>query len=269
MLDVTVIFSIYEKTNLSKFKLALNSILNQTLLPKYIIIVCDGCSFDMFESCLDEHLSSLVKINIYEYKENLGPSYARDFAIKRANTKYIAIMDSDDISALDRLEIQYNFMEKNNNISVVGGYISEEKDGNFISIRKVPLHHKDISKTIKYKSPINNVTAFMRRKDYIYVGGYPSIRSSEDYCLWSRFLIHGKKMANIENILVYVEFDEDTLIRRSGLLHFKNDLFTQKTLYKSGIINIFTFNKNIFKYFIFRLMNIKIKKFIYTYVLRK
>lgn len=76
-------------------------------------------------------------------------------------------------------------------------------------------------------------------------------------------------MANIENILVYVEFDEDTLIRRSGLLHFKNDLFTQKTLYKSGIINIFTFNKNIFKYFIFRLMNIKIKKFIYTYVLRK
>lgn len=112
MLDVTVIFSIYEKTNLSKFKLALNSILNQTLLPKYIIIVCDGCSFDMFESCLDEHLSSLVKINIYEYKENLGPGYARDFAIKRANTKYIAIMDSDDISALDRLEIQYNFMEK-------------------------------------------------------------------------------------------------------------------------------------------------------------
>ncbi|WP_336844522.1 glycosyltransferase [Providencia rettgeri] len=271
MIDVSVIFTVYSRANIELFRKALKSILDQTTPPRFIIIVCDGCSTNPFEDIAKNLLTLNAKcqLKLFSYDENKGPGFARHYGIQRCTTEYIAIMDSDDISLPDRLQLQYNFMEKNPDISVVGGYIKETQNKKTLFIREVPLHHHDILETIKTKSPINNVTAFMRRTDYLETGGYPSLRSSEDYCLWVKFISLEKKLANIQQCLVDVEFDDSALGRRSGITHFKNDLYTQNSLYKSKIINKYEYIGNYIKYLSFRLMPIPIKKLIYRFLLRK
>lgn len=271
MIDVSVIFTVYSKTNIEQFKKSLVSILDQTVLPDFIIIVCDGCPSHSFENIIKYHLplNKKCQFKFFSYDENKGPGFARHYGIQKCTTKYIAVMDSDDISLSDRLQLQYEFMEKNPDISVVGGYIKEIQNNKTLFIRKVPLSHSDIVETIRKKSPINNVTAFMRRADYIETGGYPSLRSSEDYCLWVKFVSHNKKLANLQQCLVNVEFDESALSRRSGIIHFKNDLHTQNNLYNSKIINKYEYTVNYIKYLSFRLMPISIKKIIYKFLLRK
>ncbi|EOY5686656.1 glycosyltransferase [Vibrio cholerae] len=265
---VSVIFTVYYKTDWGLFDKSLNSIFVQRDKINDIIIVCDGyVSSELYE--VVSKYKDYVIIKIISYDVNRGPGYARDFGIRKSDSKYVAIMDSDDISKHDRIETQLEYMESNESISVCGGLIEEiYNDGN-VKVRNVPVDDCEIRHVIKTKSPINNVTAFIRKDDYIKVGGYPYTRSSEDYCLWGRFIANNKKLHNINKVMVTVTFDSDAIYRRSGWMHFKNDYITQRTLFESRIIGLNRFIINLFKYFSFRFLPKRFKLFLYDKVLRK
>ncbi|TSI23487.1 hypothetical protein [Escherichia coli] len=166
--------------------------------------------------------------------------------------------------------MQLAFFESNENISVCGGFIEEfDNLSGQRKLRRVPLQHSDIQNAIKIKSPVNNVTAMFKRSDYLSSGGYPALRSSEDYSLWARFISSGYKIHNLDSVLVQVEFDIDAIQRRNGLLHFKNDFITQREMLKNGLIDKFEFVRNITKYCIFRFLPVGVKKMLYQHVLRK
>lgn len=270
MLSLGVIFSVYEKTDILKFINSIESIIHQTLLPQSIIIVCDGCPSDIFEKAIANIMPDSIDVYFYSYAENAGPGYARDYGIRRANTDLIAVMDSDDISLLERFFVQTSFFERNPNVSVCGGYIEEfDNVSGRCKLRRVPLRDIDIRQAVKIKSPVNNVTAMFRRKDYLISGGYPALRSSEDYSLWGRFLVSGFSIYNLDMVLVRVEFDHAALKRRNGIAHFKNDCATQLEMYKNGLISKYEFIRNSIKYCIFRFLPVGIKKILYQFVLRK
>ena len=270
MSDIAVIISVYHKTDLIKLELSLKSIINQSLKPDVILIVCDGCSTEWISVSIGNIDFHGIKICVTGYEENKGPGYARDYGIRNTTQKYIAIMDSDDICMPERLELQYQFMQKNPTVSVVGGLIKEfNKESAQIRFRNVPLSYDDVMKTVKIKSPINNVTSFFIREDYLIVGGYPALRSSEDYCLWVRFISYGKIICNINKVLVNAEFDESALVRRHGWLHFCNDKFTQDELLGNKIIAYPEYCRNILKYFVFRYMPNSLKSILYKFILRQ
>ncbi|HGN0455784.1 TPA: glycosyltransferase [Proteus mirabilis] len=268
---ICVVIPIYINTNIHLFKKAIESIVQQSHPADEILIICDGLISTQLNNLIKTFSNKYSYIKIIRYDHNKGPGYARDYGIKCTSCDYIAIMDSDDVSTIDRLAIQYEFMQKNNDISLCGGLIRQLDDNNHkISIRNVPMLHSEILKTIKIKSPINNVTAFFRRKDYLETDGYAHIRSSEDYALWARLIYKEKKLQNLPHIFVDVNFDIGSLSRRTGLAHFKNDLFTQKELLNFNLITRYQFYKNILKYFIFRcILHKNIKKILYKYYLRK
>lgn len=266
---ICVVIPVYIGTKVDSFLSAFNSIIHQSYSADEIIIVFDGNISPILEKTIYELAKIYSNLVIISYDINRGPGYARDIAIKKTNCHYIAIMDSDDESTLYRLYEQFEFMEKNKNIALCGGLIKEYNPTNTSSIRKVPLSNYDIKKNIMLKSPINNVTAFFRKVDYIEAGGYPHIRSSEDYALWCRFVAHNKEMANLNSVLVNVSFDTDTLSRRKGIQHFKNDLFTQNEMLASNLITKKRYFINVFKYFIFRcILNNSMKKIAYKFFLR-
>lgn len=267
--DIAVVISVYEKTEPKKLQLSIQSLCAQTLKPQLILIVCDGCAISWISECISTIDFKGIPFEIIGYELNQGPGFARDFGIRRVNQRYIAIMDSDDISLSNRLKEQYDFMIKNPNVSVVGGIIEEfDAQTNISRFRKVPFTTDEIKHTLQKKSPVNNVTAFFNREDYLKSGGYPSLRSSEDYCLWGRFISNGMKIVNIDSIMVKVEFDDQALCRRRGTVHFKNDIFTQKELLKNGLISKPRYIKNIIKYFVFRNLPQGLKKMLYRYILR-
>ncbi|WP_063650745.1 glycosyltransferase [Aliivibrio fischeri] len=268
-----VVIPIYYKTDKIDLLNALHSVtLNQTLKPNNILIVCDGQGCEEILEYINNNYLSDVNLIFFDYDQNKGPGYARDYAIRRSNADLIAIMDSDDLSVSKRFEYQIKQFKLNPLLALCGGFIeeydfnSEEKNS---SSRLVPLSHKDILTELKFKSPFNNVTVMFNRKCYISSGGYPHKRTSEDYALWGRFLISNFLTLNINKYLVQVNFNHEVLSRRIGFSYFKDDLSTQKEFLNSGLISYFIFCRNVVMYFLFRFLPASFIKKIYLKVLRK
>ena len=104
---------------------SLNSILNQTFKEFELIIVNDYStdkSLKIIKSYKDN------RIRLIENKKNKGSIFSFNEGIKNAKTKYIAICTQDDIFHPRRFEIQFNYLENNPYIFLIGTsaiYINE------------------------------------------------------------------------------------------------------------------------------------------------
>ena len=145
---ITVGIPFYKKTIIEEFILSVDSILNQSLKPYEIHFIQDGDIDSNLNLIIKEYLSKYDNIRLIKLeKGNVAKSLNQ--SIQLAATKYYARMDSDDISMLERFEKQYNFLENNNNIDVVGSWAIEFNQNhldpnNFI--RKMPKDYLNIIK---------------------------------------------------------------------------------------------------------------------------
>ena len=89
---------------------AIDSILAQTIMDFEFIIVDDG-STDSSPQLLKDYARRDKRIKIVTQK-NQGLAVARNKGVDKASAKYIAFMDSDDACAINRLEIQIDFLKK-------------------------------------------------------------------------------------------------------------------------------------------------------------
>ena len=78
----------------------LESVLNQTLKPKSILVIDDN-STDKTKEILNKYKE---QIEIISNKENKGLSYSRNFAVNYLKTKYIASIDADVVLSREWLE---------------------------------------------------------------------------------------------------------------------------------------------------------------------
>ena len=114
---------------------AVNSILNQTY-SNFEFIIVDDCSTNESYNYLKTISDS--RIILIRNESNLGVTKSLNIALSHARGKYIARMDSDDISLSNRLEKQFLFMEEFPEIVVCGTYAREIGDGDNNRYRKIP-----------------------------------------------------------------------------------------------------------------------------------
>lgn len=105
---ITVIIPTYNRAHL--IKRSIDSVLNQT--HKNIeLIIMDDASTDNTEEVVKEIKDDRIKY--IKLKKNSGACEARNIAIKKAEGKYIAFQDSDDVFRPEKLEKQLANMKKN------------------------------------------------------------------------------------------------------------------------------------------------------------
>lgn len=110
--DVSVITPTYNSSG--TLKRALDSIYDQSLLPREIIVVDDG-SDDWEQSRLIAISSpDCIAIRFIHMDNNQGPSTARNIGISAAHGRYLAFLDSDDVWYEDKLAIQHGLMTTQN-----------------------------------------------------------------------------------------------------------------------------------------------------------
>lgn len=114
---ISVIMPVYN-TNVNYLNEAVKSILEQTHENLELIIVDDCSKNNLFESGLFND----KRVKIIRNKVNIGPSASRNIALNNSSGKYIAIMDSDDISARDRLQKQCSYLETHSDCIVCGSW---------------------------------------------------------------------------------------------------------------------------------------------------
>jgi len=93
-------------------KQTIQSILNQSFKLWELIIV-DDCSNSETKNILKNYKKN-KKIKIFYLNKNKGAAFCRNFAIKKAQSEYLAFIDSDDVWKKNKLKNQINFMKKNN-----------------------------------------------------------------------------------------------------------------------------------------------------------
>ena len=109
--QVSVIMGVYNQWNREALQKAVKSILNQTLTDFEFIIYDDGSDPEVAGYIrelekLDERIVLIGK------EENHGLAFSLNMCIGAAKGKYIARMDADDIALPERLQVQYDFMER-------------------------------------------------------------------------------------------------------------------------------------------------------------
>lgn len=103
----SVLMSLYIKEKPEYLRLAVDSMLNQTVKPDEIVIVEDGPLTDALYAVLDEYGDKITRIR---NEKNLGLGLALNVGLKACRNELVARMDTDDISKLERCEVQLHYL---------------------------------------------------------------------------------------------------------------------------------------------------------------
>ena len=125
MPNISVVMSVFnEEKNISK---CIESVLKQSF-RNYEFLIFDDNSNDGTKKILMKYRKKNKKIKCYFSKKNLGLTKALNFLIKKSKGKYIARIDGDDLWLKHKLQIQFDFMKKNE-VFLVGtnGYYKKKK----------------------------------------------------------------------------------------------------------------------------------------------
>lgn len=204
---VSVLMPIYN-TSSKHLREAIESILNQTYTNFEFIILNDSPD--------NKELKDIVlgyqdeRIRYFENTETIGIARSYNRLIDLANTDIIAIMNHDDCSLSNRLEVQYEYLINHPEVGIVGSAYKKFGEINrFRNIHPV-VDDEEIKAYLLFKSSIHHPTVMMRKK----VLDENNIRYNENYIsLNDRQLYYdlGKhtKLANIDKILYKYRFHKN------------------------------------------------------------
>lgn len=174
-----------------------------------ILIVDDGSEIVPELSDFD-----MNNIEILELDRNYGIEVALnkgiEYILKRNKYKYIARLDCGDIVHKDRFKIQYNYMEENPEVYLLGSHVNfTNSNGDKLYTYKVPVEHKDIKNQMFIKNSFIHPAVVYRIDTIKKLGHYPTkFKYAEDYAFF--FDITKKlKSANIDKILTSCEANEN------------------------------------------------------------
>ena len=199
MISVTILTAAYnaERT----ITQAINSVLAQTYTDWKLIVVND-CSTDMTQAIVSEFAAKDPRIKLINNETNLGVSLTRKKALDAATGTWIAVLDSDDMWAPNKLEKQLAFAEKTGADLVFTGSAFMDNDGNPIDwVQYAPetVSYRELLK----QNIISNSSVLLKKELYekFYVVN-DSIYN--DFAMWLQIIKAGYKVCGLdESLLTY------------------------------------------------------------------
>ena len=251
----SVSMCVYGKDDPTWFRVAVDSILNQTVPPSEVVLVVDGPVPHELNAVICEYESNPL-FKLIRFPENQGHGNARRAGLAACTHELVAIMDADDISHEMRFEKQLAAFNANGQISIVGGQITEfvASPENIVGERNVPLNDDAIKQYMKQRCPMNLVTVMFRRDSVMEAGGFIDWYCEEDYYLWLRMALKGMTFANVSDVLVNVRVGKEMYRRRGGWRYFKSEEKLQRYMKKNKIIGSGRYLSNVTKRFILQVL---------------
>lgn len=177
---------------------AMDSILSQTFTD-FELIVLNDCSPDNAEEVLDAYDDP--RIVRYRGENNVGLSNVLNIGLDMARGKYIARMDSDDISLSNRLQVQVEYLDTHPEIDLVSVGMRL-----FGAKEEVWIREHDAEKVkinALFHSPVLHASSMWRKESFERHGlrFKQEMVPAEDYDLWTRALLKGLKLVNLPEVL--------------------------------------------------------------------
>lgn len=192
---ISVVMPVY---NSEKYlRESIESILNQTFRDFELIII-DDCSTDNSIKIVESYNDKRIKI--FQNEKNIGTVKTRNIGLKKAKGKYIAVMDSDDISLPDRFDYQLTYLVFNPHIFLVGSSaIFIDDKGNEIKRFRKYNNYKILGWRLQKSCGIVHSSVMFKNMGERYNEGF---YSAHDYDFYLRMLSKGKYLTNLPAFLI-------------------------------------------------------------------
>lgn len=158
---------------------SIKSVLSQTYENLELIIVDDN-SCDSTDAIVASF--SDERIRFFKNETNCGAAVSRNIALKQARGRYVAFLDSDDIWAVDKLEKQIAFMQKNGYAFTYTEYSEMDENSNLNGV--VVSGPKKITRQGMYNFCWPGCLTVMYDAKVIGLLQIADIKKNNDYALW-------------------------------------------------------------------------------------
>lgn len=263
----SVLMSLYKKEKPEYLRLALDSMLNQTVVPDEIVLVEDGPLTDELYSVLDDY-PMLKRI---KNETNLGLGLALNVGLKECRNELVARMDTDDCSKPERCEKQLErFLEKPY-LAIVGSHIDEfiGNPSNVISQRIVPVTSEEIYEFAKKRSAFNHPAVMYSKTAVLENNGYANLKRNQDVDLFGRMQFKGYKAENIDEALLWFRSSDELAKRRKSWQNTWSYIATIRKFWKMGYSSFFDYAMVGIAQTGMYLMPVKMQNLVYKKFLRK
>lgn len=177
---------------------AVDSMLNQTFTD-FELIVLNDCSPDNADEILDTYTDP--RIVRYKGEKNQGLANVLNVGMDMARGKYIARMDSDDISHPNRLQVQVDYLESHPDVDLcsAGMHLFGEKE----EVWSRPTDAEAVKVIALFYSPILHASSVWRKEAFDKNGlrFRQNMVPAEDYDMWCRALTKGLRLVDISDVL--------------------------------------------------------------------
>jgi len=164
---------------------AIASVLGSSFAGLEFLVTDDG-STDGTPAILSQFNDE--RLTVIQHSKNQGLTSSLIGAIAQSRGRYIARMDSDDVSLPSRFERQVAFLEEHPDYGLVGcRYVLIDEEGHDLTKIDLPEANAEINAQLLSTNPFCHGATMFRRSVIDEVGSYRrEFRYAQDYDLWLR-----------------------------------------------------------------------------------
>lgn len=264
----SVLMSLYVKEKPEYLRMAIDSMLNQTVIPDEIVIVEDGPLNEALYAVLDEYGDRVTRVR---NERNMGLGLALNAGLRVCRNELVARMDTDDVSKPERCEKQLKRFAERPELAIVGAWVDEFtiSPEQVVSTRAVPTDSDDIYRFARKRSAFNHPAVMYRRSKVLEQGGYADLRRNQDVDLFGRMLYAGNKAENIGEALLWFRSNDDLAKRRKSWENTWSYIDTIRRFWKMGYSSFADFAMIAVAQTGMYLMPVKLQHWMYKKFLRK
>lgn len=239
---IAVIFPVYKNDKPKYLSLAIESILCQTYKNIHLYIGVDGPVGDDLHKSL-ELLEPQPQVSVVWFPENRGLACVLNDLLDicfKEEYEFIARMDADDISMIDRFEKQMAYLEKHPDIDVVGGAINEiDEDGKYRNKTIIyPEGPEECRVFFSKRNPHAHPAVLFRKSFFNKLKGKkyrPEYRQNQDTMLWYDGMMAETQHANIPDVVLNFRMTNAMFKKRRNGWAFAKKQFTDRLMINKGL----------------------------------
>lgn len=181
---------------------SIESVLNQNY-QNFELLICDDGSTDRTLEIIRAYEKKDPRIKVFSMGENVGLASVRNFISRKAQGKYVALLDSDDLSTPDRFDEQVKVLESGMCDVCASEYYTLDMSNGKKRARHRYESDADLKALLTIYNPICNSTTMMSRELMLKFPYRDNLKGGpEDYDLWVNLAIAGYRFKTIKKALV-------------------------------------------------------------------
>lgn len=213
---------------------AIGSVLSQSFTGFEFLIIND-CSTDASVACIKSCKDP--RIRLLHNERNLGQAETLNRGLREARSPYIARIDQDDACLPGRFQKQVDYLDRNPNVAVVGGWARRiDSQGRHIGwFRERGTNFGEyLAHLLLTRCPLQHPSVMFRKDIVLESGGYDKAYApAEDYELWVRLATRGHRAHILQEPVIDLRAHQQQQSRTKDAIQRANNNRAQHRMIES------------------------------------